>query len=302
MKHFKILIVEDETANQRLLERMLEDSYLLEVCSTAEAGWECLEQQAGIDLVLLDLNLPGENGFDLLERIRLEARFNLLPVLILTGMTDVKDEARGLALGASDYIHKPFRPEAVKIRIRNQLQLASQQRQLEQLAVKDHLTGLYNRRGFDDIFRRELARANRSGAPLSIAMLDVDHFKRYNDYYGHPEGDKALQFVGRHLHAVARRAADLCARVGGEEFLILWPDTPARGAQHQAEKLRHAIELDALPHAASGVSHALTVSIGGITLEAGDYDAGRALQRVDDALYEAKYQGRNRVVWLDNAE
>ena len=302
MKHPKLLIIEDEPANQKLLERLLRDDYKLLACANAEEGWELLDQQSDIDLLLLDLKLPGMNGFELLERIRSETRFDLLPIIILTGLTDDRDEARGLQMGASDYIHKPFRPEAVKVRIANQLQLATQKRQLEELAVKDHLTGLYNRRGFDDIFRRELARANRSGVPLSLAMLDVDHFKRYNDYYGHPEGDKALQFVGRHLNAVARRAADLCARIGGEEFLLLWPETPAKGAQHQAEKLRRAIEQDALPHADSGVSESLTVSIGGVTLEAGDYDAELALQRVDDALYEAKRDGRNRVVWRSQSD
>lgn len=302
MKHHKLLIIEDEPTNQKLLERLLGDSYKLEACATAEEGWELLDQQSDIDLLLLDLNLPGMNGFELLERIRSQTRFDLLPVIVLTGLVDEQDEAQGLQMGASDYIHKPFRPEAVRVRIANQLQLAKQKRQLEELAVKDHLTGLYNRRGFDNILRRELARANRSGVPLSLAMLDVDHFKRYNDYYGHPEGDKALQFVGRHLNAVARRAADLCARIGGEEFLLLWPETPAKGAQHQAEKLRRAIEQDALPHADSSVSESLTVSIGGITLEAGDYDAESALQRVDEALYEAKRDGRNRVVWQSQTE
>jgi len=302
VKSSKLLIIEDEVANQSLLQRLLAQQYELLCCSTAEEGWELLNQETDIKLVLLDLNLPGMNGFELLKRIRTEVRFKLLPVLILTGMTDVGDETRGLALGASDYIHKPLRPEAVRVRIANQLQLAEQQRQLEELAVKDPLTGLYNRRGFLDIFERELARAKRTGTPLSLAMVDVDYFKRYNDHYGHPQGDRALVFIGQHLQAVARRAADLCARIGGEEFLLLWPETPAKGALQQAEKLRRALELDGLPHAASDISNSLTVSIGGITLEAGDYDANLALQAVDDALYEAKHQGRNRVVWRANSD
>lgn len=302
MKSSKLLIIEDEASNQSMLERLLAQQYELVCCSTAEEGWELLNEQTDIKLVLLDLNLPGMNGFELLESIRAEVRFKLLPVLILTGLTDVGDETRGLALGASDYIHKPLRPEVVRVRIANQLQLAEQQRQLEELAVKDPLTGLYNRRGFLDIFERELARANRAGTPLSLAMLDVDYFKRYNDHYGHPQGDRALVFIGQHLQAVARRAADLCARLGGEEFLLLWPETPAKGALQQAEKLRRGLELDGLPHATSDISNSLTVSIGGITLEAGDYDANHALQAVDDALYEAKHQGRNRVVWRANSD
>lgn len=293
----KLLVVEDEVSNQRLLERLLASTYKLEFAPTAELAWELLHKHDDLELVLLDLNLPGMNGLELLQRIRAEQRFMRLPVLVLTGTTEEENETSGLLMGANDYIHKPFRPEAVKLRIANQLELAQQQRSLEELAVRDHLTGLYNRRGFDDIFNRELARAKRSGAPMSIAMLDVDYFKRFNDHYGHPEGDKALQFVARHLLSVARRASDLCARVGGEEFILLWPETPKEGAQQQAEKLRRAIERDAYPHATSEVSASLTVSMGGVTLEAGEYDSLRSLQQADDALYRAKHEGRNRVCW-----
>lgn len=293
----KLLIVEDEIANQKLLRRLLGSSYQLEFAGTVETGWAVLNSDEAIELVLLDLNLPGESGFDLLGKIRQTETLSQLPVIVLTGLTDEKDETLGLQMGANDFIHKPFRPEAVKVRISNQLKIASQQRKLEALAVRDHLTGLYNRRGFDEIFSRELARAKRSGVPLSLAMVDVDYFKRYNDYYGHPQGDAALRFIAQHLNAVTRRAADLCARVGGEEFLLLWPETPAKGALHQAEKLRRTIEQDAFEHLGSAISKTLTVSIGGITLEAGDYSPQVALDRVDAVLYEAKRAGRNRVVW-----
>jgi len=293
----KLLVVEDEIANQKLLRRLLGSSYQLEFAGTVETGWAVLNSDEAIELVLLDLNLPGESGFDLLGKIRETEALSQLPVIVLTGLTDEKDETLGLQMGANDFIHKPFRPEAVKVRISNQLKIASQQRNLEALAVRDHLTGLYNRRGFDVIFSRELARAKRSGAPLSLAMVDVDYFKRYNDYYGHPQGDAALRFIAQHLNAVTRRAADLCARVGGEEFLLLWPETPAKGALHQAEKLRRTIEQDAFEHLGSAISKTLTVSIGGITLEAGDYSPQVALDRVDAVLYEAKRAGRNRVVW-----
>lgn len=297
MKRHKLLIVEDEPANQQTLERLLASDYKLEICGDAESAWEKLDSTDSVDLVLLDVQLPGIDGFEMLQRIRSESRFELLPVLILTGRTDEADEERGLQLGANDYISKPFRPVAVKLRIENHLALQEQRRTLQDLAVTDALTGLYNRRGFDDIFRRELARANRSGTPLSLALIDVDYFKKFNDCYGHPEGDKALQFIGHQLKAVSRRAADLAARIGGEEFLLLWPETPAKGAQQQAEKLRHTIEQHEYPHACSDVSTYITISIGGVTLEAGTYDANEAIQRADDALYEAKRAGRNRVVW-----
>ncbi|HSG03588.1 MAG TPA: diguanylate cyclase [Marinobacterium sp.] len=297
MSHHRILIIEDEKANQRTLARLLGTDYRLEICDDAETGWMALDTAEAIDLVLLDLRLPGMDGFEMLKRIRSEARFELLPVVILTGMTDEADEERGLELGASDYISKPFRPAAVKLRIKNQLALLDQRRMLQELAVSDPLTGLYNRRGFNDIFKRELARANRSGTSLSLALIDVDFFKKFNDCYGHPEGDKALQFIGQQLKAVSRRAADLAARIGGEEFLLLWPETTLKGAQQQAEKVRHSIEQHAYPHACSDISNYLTVSIGGVTLEAGNYDAEVAIRQADDALYEAKRTGRNRVVW-----
>lgn len=297
MKHQKLLIIEDEIANQKALQRLLSGLYKLEITDDAESGWSVLDSIDDIDLVLLDLNLPGINGFDLLQRIRSESRFDRLPVIILTGLTDETDEERGLKLGANDYISKPFRPAVVKLRIESQLALKSQREQLEALAVSDPLTGLYNRRGFDDLFQRELARANRSGSPLSLAIVDVDFFKNFNDCYGHPEGDKALVFIAHQLKAVSRRAADIAARIGGEEFLLLWPDTSVKGAQLQAEKLRHTIEQRGYLHACSEVSNYLTISIGGVTLEAGSYNAEEALQRADNALYEAKRAGRNRVIW-----
>jgi len=301
VKHQRLLIIEDEVSNQEALERLLRDSYRLEVCADAESGLQILNGEEPVDLLLLDLNLPGMSGFELLSLIRSEPHLQQLPVIILTGLTDEADEERGLQLGASDYISKPFRPAAVKLRIESQLALQQQRHQLEALAISDPLTGLYNRRGFDDLFQRELARANRSGAPLSLAIVDVDFFKNFNDCYGHPEGDKALIFIAHQLKSVSRRAADLSARIGGEEFLLLWPDTPLKGAQQQADKLRHTVEQRAYPHACSEVSNYLTISIGGVTLDAGSYNAEEALQRADNALYEAKRAGRNRVVWGDES-
>lgn len=297
MSKTRLLIIEDEALNRDALERLLQDDYALLFAQNAETGWHYLDTHDDVALVLLDLNLPGIDGLELLKRIRTEVRFNYLPIVIITGMTSEDDETKGLEAGAWDYIHKPFRPAAVKLRIANQLMLSQQRKELEQLAIRDHLTGLYNRRGFDDIFQRELARAKRSGAALSIALIDVDHFKQYNDHYGHPEGDKVLKLVAKQLDSVTRRAADLAARVGGEEFMLLWPETGPLGAQQQAQKLCRSIEQLAQPHAASEVSNYLTISIGGITLEAGDYDARTALQNVDEALYEAKRSGRNRVKW-----
>lgn len=166
------------------------------------------------------------------------------------------------------------------------------ERELERLATTDPLTGLGNRRAFDDRLAAEIARAARSGEPLSLLLADVDHFKPYNDHYGHQEGDSCLALVARTLEGVIRRPADHAARYGGEEFALILPGTSADGAKIMAERVRGAISALALPHVAAGARSHVTISVGVATV-IGGWTTGEVIALADRALYEAKDAGRD---------
>jgi len=170
------------------------------------------------------------------------------------------------------------------------------QRELEVLSYRDSLTGVANRRMFDTLYPVEWAKAHASGEPLSLLVVDVDYFKQYNDYYGHMQGDECLRQVTAALDAGASRSRDLCARLGGEEFVLLLPATDAEAARNVAERCRRLLAQKELPHARSGVGRLVTVSIGVGTIVPGNQDRAEVfLDRIDRRLYQAKSAGRDQV-------
>jgi len=215
--------------------------------------------------------------------------------VFITGQTAEEDEERGLSLGAMDYVSKPVRPAIVRARIRNHLRLIAQRRALERLAGRDGLTGITNRRQFDELLALMCRLTSRTGEPIGLAMIDVDHFKQYNDHYGHGAGDDALRQVARVVGGYARRPYDVAARYGGEEFVLLLPHVTQLDTL--LEMLRRDILALALPHAASPTGDVVSVSIGGVTVTGqATRDPESVLRHADGLLYEAKRQGRNRVV------
>jgi diguanylate cyclase (GGDEF)-like protein len=216
-------------------------------------------------------------------------------VLFVTAKYQVEDEERGLTLGALDYIHKPISPPVIRARVRNHIALKRQTDALKNLSYTDGLTGVANRRHFDNMLDSALRRATRTAQPLSLLMLDVDHFKAFNDHYGHGHGDVCLQQIAQTMQAAISRPDDLLARYGGEEFVVLLPETDLTGACIVAETLRHAVAAALIDHAASPVCAHVTISIGvACTAPERRPDAGELLQRADQALYHAKLAGRNR--------
>ena len=221
-----------------------------------------------------------------------------IPVIFITALDSPTDEEQGLNLGAVDYIAKPFHPSIVRVRVRNHLQIVHQRRLLEQLAALDGLTGIPNRRRFDESYALEWRRCQRAGQPLSLVVADVDHFKAYNDTLGHAAGDRVLQEVAAVLRQCARRPGDLAARYGGEEFVLLLPETGAQEAQMLAEELRAKLEARGLTHPASPVGASVTLSIGGASTTPMQAEADPAFfPLADAALYQAKASGRNCVRW-----
>jgi diguanylate cyclase (GGDEF)-like protein len=293
----KILVADDDAINRQVLADLLKPEYTVLL---ARDGGQALERAArhAPDLILLDVMMPDMDGYEVLRRLRADPQTRDAAVIFVSGLDRPEDEVTGLKLGAVDYIAKPFNATVVMARVATQLQLVRQRRMLERLAHFDGLTQLANRRRFDELYATEWQRARRDGSPLSLAVLDIDSFKQYNDHYGHPAGDRVLRLLASTVAACLRRPADLAARYGGEELVLLLPDTGAAQAQAVMEAVCGAIAALQIPHAASRVAPLLTVSVGGATLGAcGPESADALFAAADRHLYRAKEEGRNRVVW-----
>lgn len=293
----RILIVDDEKMNLKVLADLLREDYSPVL---ARNGEQALQQAFGDlppDLILLDVVMPEMGGYEVIKHLKNNDKTNKIPVIFVTSLDSVLDEEHGLKLGAVDYITKPFSPPIVKIRVHNHLRIVHQYKLLDQLAYLDGLTEISNRRRFDDYFQREWTRSTRSGTPFSLAMVDVDFFKPYNDHYGHAMGDRTLQKIAKALDSVLMRPADLIARYGGEEFVMMLPETDAFAAKGVAERaLQKVVELN-IPHQYSQAADHVTVSIGLVTTQIDDSLTPQTfVAAADKNLYLAKENGRNRVV------
>lgn len=295
---FTLLIVDDEKRNRSLLTELLQGDYRIILAKNGEQALERAREHHP-DLILLDVLMPDRDGYTVIRELKNDDQTRDIPVIFITALDSAGDEERGLELGAVDYISKPFNPAIVRVRIRNHLQSVQQRRLLEQLAMLDSLTGIPNRRRFAKVFEQEWRRGMRDGTPISLIVVDVDHFKAYNDTYGHAAGDEVLRLIARTLQEALRRPGDFVARYGGEEFVILLPGITREGARALAEQARADVEAKRIAHAVSDVSPHVTISMGGATCDA-VAAAGEDMDlfRLADAyLYEAKHGGRNRVAW-----
>jgi len=292
----KVLIVDDSATNRQMLGDCLQSDYLVLLAGNGEEGLE-LAREHRPDVILLDVVMPEVDGYEVLRRLKDDERTSSICVVFITGLDTPEAEEKGLVAGASDYVTKPLHPIVVKARVAIHMQVVRQRRMLETLANIDGLTELPNRRQFDAVFAAEWARSARTHQPLSVAILDVDFFKRYNDHYGHAMGDHALQLVARGLAKRIQRPADLVARYGGEEFVVVMPDTAVDGATQLADRLRIGVEGLGIAHKRSSAAICMTVSIGVASTSTDAPPSAEALlQRADERLYRAKKAGRNRVV------
>lgn len=290
-----VLLVDDEPMNISVLSRILEDEVNILFALHASEAIEIARREQP-DLVLLDVMMPDMDGYQTCAALKAAAETRDIPVIFVTALASEADEARGLEAGAIDYIIKPVSPPIVRARVRNHLELKHYRDVLRRLSTLDGLTGIANRRRFDEALEAEWRRGQRGAAPISMLLADIDCFKAYNDRYGHLAGDECLRRVARTIEANVRRPADLVARWGGEEFAVLLPDTSHDGAVRVAEAIRGAVEALALPHRASSVARIVTLSLGAATLITdSDLPCTDLVQLADDALYSAKRGGRNRV-------
>jgi len=293
----KVLVADDDALNRQVLAELLKPDYTVLLAKNGEQALERAQRHAP-DLVLLDVMMPDMDGYEVLRRLRADPQTASIAVIFVSGLDRPEDEANGLMMGAADYIAKPFNATVVMARVALHLQLVRQRRMLEHLAHVDGLTELANRRRFDEVYASEWQRARSNGGALSLALLDIDAFKQYNDRYGHPAGDRALRALARAVAACLRHPADLAARYGGEELVLLLPDTGAAQAGALMEQVRDAVAALQIAHAASQVAPLLTVSIGGATLDPARMETAEDLFAAADChLYLAKQDGRNRFVW-----
>jgi len=301
-----ILVVDDDPTNLVLLGRILGTAYTIYVAKDGTTALEMAKKHMP-DLILLDIIMQDMNGYEVMHHLKSTPEICKIPVIFISALNSEEDEEQGLGLDAVDYISKPFNVRIVKLRVHNQIKIVNAMRTIEHLSSIDQLTSLYNRRSFNEIISVNWHRSLRDGSIISLLLMDIDHFKRYNDTYGHIQGDVALKTVSGTIKNCMQRSTDMASRWGGEEFAICLPLTDQQGALVLAEKIRASIEATVIMHNAE--PHNITVSIGVNTIapklegSIRDSDIEAFLIDTDNALYRAKREGRNRIcVFEKNAE
>ncbi len=308
----KVLIAEDSRSSQIVIRSYIEDAGHQVV--SVENGQQAVEQFNATepDLVLLDVIMPIKDGIEAAKEIRAlcEQAHDWVPIIFLSAMTESDDIARGIKAGGDDYLTKPIDAVVLNAKLdamqrianmRHDLQKANQKLRL--MAMRDGLTGLANRRHFDEAMIKEFKRSTRSQTPLSLVLADIDKFKFYNDNYGHQAGDDCLKIVAKLIQSVIKRPGDLVARYGGEEFAIILPETDIIAARQVAELVKNIFSENKIPHAHSSVAEYVTLSLGVASLPSGmekyqniDEAVYSMIEMADTRLYEGKKQGGNVIV------
>ena len=295
-----ILVVDDMTTTLLLLHDLLKDTYEVKIAKSGTKALEILESPNDIDLILLDIEMPDINGYDVCKRIKNNETIKNIPIIFITGRTSQEDEEYGLNLGAIDYITKPFNKAIVKLRIKNYLNLKIKNDMLEKLSMYDGLTNIRNRRFFDETFEKTFSEIKRDKKSLAVLMIDIDFFKPYNDNYGHGQGDETLRKVAKALEKTIKRASDFVARYGGEEFVILLKDIKKDGVEAVANNLLNAVRELKITHEFSKIEKYVTVSIGASFYNSNsDVTKLELLLKADETLYSVKNSGRNNFAILE---
>lgn len=301
-----ILVVDDVDVNIQLLTTYLSSEGYNVI--SANNGVDAIEKvrKECPDLVLLDVMMPKMNGFEVCKKIKSNEETNFIPVILVTALNELQDKIKGMNSGADDFISKPFNKLELLARVRSLLrikylhdelkekviELQKAKEKLRQLAITDGLTGLYNYRYFKEQLQQELNRARRHNLVVSIAMIDIDHFKHYNDTNGHPAGDMILKEIARLLKENIRNI-DLAARYGGEEFSLVLIETNKAAAKIVAEKIRKLIEQHSFAYEETQPCGKITISMGVATFPEDGQEFDVLVNVADQRLYQAKEAGRN---------
>lgn len=298
MERKTILIVDDAPDNLTYLSALLKDAYQTKVATSGEKALRIAETAPMPDLILLDISMPEMSGYEVCQRLKENEQTRTIPVIFLTAMSEAEDEEKGLELGAVDYITKPIRPPILRARVRTHLELKDARDALARLASTDKLTGISNRRRFDEVMPFEWARARREKHALAIAMIDIDYFKNFNDAHGHAAGDACLQAVAQAMQRSLRRASDLLARLGGEEFVAVLTNTDEAGLRRVVQNLLEEVAALGIAHGASAASPIVSISVGAVLVQPHTLASfTEPLAAADALLYEAKAAGRDRCIY-----
>ncbi|OGB03361.1 MAG: diguanylate cyclase response regulator [Burkholderiales bacterium RIFCSPLOWO2_12_FULL_64_99] len=291
----RLLVVDDQPTNIQVLYRVFADDCQVFMATSGEQALHTAREEAP-DVILLDVMMPDMDGYEVCRQLKQDSATRDIPILFVTAHHEAQEEARGLACGAVDFITKPIHPAVVRARVHTHLTLKRQTDVLKRLVFIDALTHVFNRRYFDERLTDEWGRAQRTGKPLCLILIDVDFFKQFNDMNGHQRGDDALRQVAHALKAATLRPGDVVCRYGGEEFACLLPNTDLDGALQVAQRMKLAVRELAIAHTASGVAEVLTISAGlAVRPPASDRDAAALVALADAQLYRAKAEGRARV-------
>ena len=292
MKKPTILVVDDTVENLDVLEELLQEYRVIDATNGKDAI--ALVKQQKPDLILLDIMMPNMDGYEVCQILQDDEETKHIPIIFITAKIDEKSIEKAYDLGAADYITKPFLPKELLARVKKELRIQSLIEKLEELASTDTLTKLYNRRFFYESAIKTIEYAKRNKHLLSLIMLDIDHFKRVNDTYGHSAGDEVLKELAQIMKNIQRKS-DTIVRLGGEEFAILLPDTSKEQAFEVAQKLRQTIEKNQVLLSDGNIVH-FTVSLGVSSVQTEkEINIEAALSRADKALYRVKEGGRNNV-------
>ena len=290
----RLLVVDDQPINIQTLYQIFHADHEVFVATSGEQALAFCRGNPLPDLILLDVVMPGLDGLAVCQQLKADPVLANIPVIFVTACMDPADETRALEAGGVDFITKPVNPMVVRARVKTHLTLKAQGDFLRSLVFVDGLTGVANRRRFDEALLSEWRQCRRAGTPLALLMIDINHFKRYNDHYGHPTGDACLQQVAAVLKAAMQRACDLVARYGGEEFVCLLPGCDQAPALAKAQALQAALAARGIAHEASPTAAWVTLSIGVAVAQPQAGGSPAALvAAADAALYSAKHRGRN---------
>lgn len=290
-----ILVVDDMAANIAILSDLLKESYKVKIANNGKRALELARAKEKPDLILLDIEMPLMSGYDVCKELKASSSTKDIPIIFVSAKTSANDEEYGLNLGAIDYIKKPFHPAIVKIRVKNHIELKLKSAKLEELSMCDSLTGIFNRRFFEEALEKKHKEMQRDNGTLALIMVDIDFFKPYNDNYGHWQGDEALTKVARALKKTIKRPADVVARYGGEEFVVVLKNCDKEGAKKMANSLVEAVRELQLEHKFSSVATHVTISAG-VALKEKESTLSKEelLKEADEQLYRAKESGRDR--------
>lgn len=312
-----ILLVDDESTNLKILSNLLKEKYDLRVVKNGQQAIDLVAKGKLPDLILLDIVMPDIDGYSICEYFKTKENTKDIPIIFISSMNNFENEEKGLRLGAVDYITKPFVPSIVLSRVNTHLKLSNSIKEikklyaesicmnkkleeanskLNELSLLDELIGIPNRRSFNRTIKFEYKKAILEEKPISLILIDIDFFKRFNDNYGHVKGDDVLCFVGQEIQISLRQSDDFVARYGGEEFVVILPNTDLEDAEKIAERIRQNVENLKINHEFSEVSPYLTISCGLMCNIPEKIDTlDEFINQTDKLLYIAKSKGKNRI-------